>query len=165
MQMKLSNGVEAFVVESTKPFHATDASGAAYRLCNAGPNCDHGRAPDHAQVWHDAEHTETLWLMREYLCLANPWTKKPKQPSLVFWLYEVESTDLASAGAIAMRCAEIAVQLDLGNDALVAPTIVLVDEAGDRWARKWEGEYDTWPASYCADIAARYGVATEAGRR
>ena len=62
---------------------------------------------------------------------------------------------------LAMRCAEIGAELE----GLRAPTRVLVARADSPQAKAFEGEYDTWPSEYCADIAARYGVATEAGRK
>jgi hypothetical protein len=98
--------------------------------------------------------------MPNFLVLANPWKSK-SAPSDQIWLYEVVAEGASEAGAIAMRCAEIGAQLD----GLIAPTRVLVENADSERAKTWEGEYDTWPAEYCADIAARYGVAKEAGRR
>lgn len=98
--------------------------------------------------------------MPNFLVLANPWKSKT-EPSSQMWLYEVVADGPSEAGAIAMRCAEIGAQLD----GLVAPYTVLVADEDSPEAKRWEGEYDTWPAEYCADIAARYGTAKEAGRR
>lgn len=37
-----------------------DIHGGYYFRCEAGA-CDHSQAPAGADVWHDREHTETIW--------------------------------------------------------------------------------------------------------
>lgn len=91
-----------------------------------------------------------------FLVLAEPW--KSGEPSGIYWLYEVEAPGPSEAGAIAMRCAQVGATLEH----LTAPKRVLVATAQSAEAKAWEGKYDTWPASYCADIAARFGVPQEA---
>ena len=60
----LTNGAETFTLEMVRygldgPVEGMDAHGSRYLPCAIG--CDHSQAPAGSVVWHDAEHTETLW--------------------------------------------------------------------------------------------------------
>ena len=76
--VRLTNGVETFtlgsILEDEKgPVHGKDSRGSGYTRCDIG--CDHEALrtmttsktrsyhlmPDEPKVWHDDQHTETLW--------------------------------------------------------------------------------------------------------
>lgn len=56
----LTNGKETFAVTIRGNGQAVDAVDSSYQRCTASA-CDHSQAPTGAVVWHDVEHTETLW--------------------------------------------------------------------------------------------------------
>lgn len=62
--LHLTNGSERFMLsqitsDNNGPAHGLDSRGSGYSRCDIG--CDHEPAPESARVWHDEEHTETLW--------------------------------------------------------------------------------------------------------
>ena len=59
-QIILTNGTETFPITlDCANDHGRDSHGAGYTRCDIG--CDHSQVPAGASVWHDDEHTETLW--------------------------------------------------------------------------------------------------------
>ena len=66
--IRLTNGIEAFSLgdgmtyDEIGPASGIDCNGGRYNRCDMGSICDHSEAPQGALVFHDEEHTETLWV-------------------------------------------------------------------------------------------------------
>lgn len=63
--VRLTNGTETFLLGSILEdeqgaVHGQDSRGSGYTRCDVGA-CDHDHAPAASTVWHDDQHTETLW--------------------------------------------------------------------------------------------------------
>ena len=69
--VRLTNGTETFSLGSILedeigPVHGVDSRGSGYTRCSLMGLCDHIINPDDEtpstyKIWHDDEHTETLW--------------------------------------------------------------------------------------------------------